>query len=99
MFAINKLGQVFVVSLNNSEFGLKTIKTLKPSKVHANRFGWPNEFLPLADGKHSDDPCKTDAEYLLTDDKFQHPLGTVSDTGVVCNPHNSEREYKALELS
>jgi len=97
MFAINKAGQVFTVSFNTSPFGLKTIKTLKPSRVHANRHGWPNEFLPLADGRHYDDPCKQDADYLVTDDKFCHPLGTISKGGVLCAPHDSEREYHALE--
>jgi hypothetical protein len=96
MFAINKSGEVFVISFNNS-FGVLTIKTCKKSKVHANRKGWPNEFLPLADGRHSDDPCKGDAEFLVTDNKFQNPLGTVSEKGILCAPYNSEREYCALQ--
>jgi len=97
MFAINKTGQVFAISFNSSEFGLETVKTLKPSKSHAPRKGWPNEWLPLADGRHYDDPCKGSAEYLVCDDRFTVPLGTVSDRGVLCAPHNSEREYHALE--
>ena len=99
MFAINKSGEVFVVSFETSYFGMKSVKTLKASTVHANRKGWPNEWMPLADGRHSDDPCKGSAELVVTDDKFQEVIGTVSGSGVLCNPHYSEREYRALELA
>lgn len=98
MFAINKMGQVFTVSFKSAFVG-QEVKTLKKSKVHAARKGWPTEILPLADGRHCDDPCRQTASYLLTDDKFQHPLATISEGGVVCAPFNSEREYRALELA
>ena len=98
MFAINKMGQVFTVSFKSAFVG-QEVKTLKKSKVHADRYGWPAELLPLVDGRHSDDPCGQSAKYLVTDDKFQHPIATISEGGVVCAPFNSEREYRALELA
>lgn len=98
MFAINKSGEVFTVSLKSAFVG-QEVKTLKRSKVHAARKGWPAEILPLSDGRHCDDPCKMVAEYLVTDENFRHPIATISEGGVVCAPFNSEREYRALELA
>jgi len=83
MFAINKAGEVFQVSFNS--LGLKS---LKRSKTHANRYGWPNEILPVGE--------EGVADYLVCNDTLTTPFGVVKD-GVLHAAHYSEREYRALE--
>lgn len=84
MFAINKEGQVFQV-----RFSEGSIKSLKRSKVHANRYGWPNEILPITD--------EGVADYLVCNDTMTTPFGLVSADGVLHAANYSEREYRALE--
>jgi len=82
MLAINKEGQVFQISFNAS--GMKSVKR---SKVHADRYGWPNETLFVAEGE---------ADYLVCNDTLTTPFGLVKD-GVLHAANYSEREYRALE--
>ena len=95
MFAINKSGQVFVVSFTHGLIH-DEVKTLKPSKVHAKRYGWGNECL-FVGGRHSDDPCCELAKFLIVTDEFSHPIGTMTEDGILRPCSNSGREYKALE--
>ena len=97
MFAINKSGQVFVVSFTHG-FINNVVKTLKPSKVHAKRHGWGNEYLHVG-GRHSDDPCCELATFLVVTDNFKYPVGTMTEDGVIRPCSNSEREHKAMELA
>lgn len=83
MLAINKEGEVFQVSFSEG-----SIKSLKRSKIHANRYGWPNEFLPCGD---------SEAGYLVCNDNLTTPFGVVSADGVLHAAYYSEREYRALE--
>ena len=83
MLAINKEGQVFQVSFNSS--GMKSVKR---SKVHADRYGWPTESLPCGE--------EGVADYLICNDTMTTPFGLVKD-GVLHAANYSEREYRALE--
>ena len=99
MLAVNKQGEVFIVSFKKDFVG-ESVKTLKKSKLHANRKGWPNEIL-WAGGRHCDDPTCLTAEYVVCNDKLDQLIGLVSksDLGnmVLLPTRQSEREYHAIQ--
>jgi hypothetical protein len=85
MLAVNKQGEVFVIS-----FVGKSVKTLTKSKLHKPRKGWPNEILWTEDD--------STADYVVCNDKLDELICLIKNN-VLLPAKYSQREYCAIEAS